>query len=308
MSLPSALRSNMNAASNDVAALILHFRTPNRTLACLRALAREGIRQVVLVDNSEDRGVSFELMRSGVDGLRESGVNVAVISPAGNLGFARGVNVGLRCALEWIPRAILLINSDAQLEPGGLNALREALETSDVVVPWSRSRPGTPASPLTRIYQSATGLLVSSPRLRCVHFVSGCCLLLRASIIRLPFLDEAFFFYGEDVILGRDLHRRHARIFNCRDAVVLHAGSGSSSNGSMFYEYHINRWHLIIARKLASSKVQYVAYIACRCLTLPTRALVRSVRLRSVVPWHGLLAAFLDVLRGRVRHFTPPTP
>jgi hypothetical protein len=74
----------------------------------------------------------------------------------------------------------------------------------------------------------------------------------------------------------------------------------------MFYEYHINRSHWLLARKLARNPLERFVFVAARCITLPLRALIRSLRFRSLMAWRGLFAATADVLRGRCQSFTPP--
>ncbi|MDD4888073.1 MAG: hypothetical protein PHO64_14350, partial [Thiomonas sp.] len=56
----------------------------------------------------------------------------------------------------------------------------------------------------------------------------------------------------------------------------------------------------------ARNGFEQALFVAARCLTLPLRACVRSVRGRSLTPWRGLFAATADVIRGRCRSFTPP--
>ncbi|OZB61409.1 MAG: hypothetical protein B7X31_10755, partial [Thiomonas sp. 13-66-29] len=135
---------------------------------------------------------------------------------------------------------------------------------------------------------------------------SGCCLLIRADQVRPDLFDKDFFFYGEDVMLGFDLARRGVSVAECKEATVIHAGSASAKNGSMFYEYHMVRAHWLLARKLARNGFERNLFVAARCVTMPLRACVRSVRGRSLTPWRGLFAATADVLRGRCRSFTPP--
>lgn len=119
-------------------------------------------------------------------------------------------------------------------------------------------------------------------------------------------MDEDFFFYCEDVSLGQDLLARGVEVIECQDAVIIHAGSGSARNGSLFYEYHINRGHWLLAAKLARSSLQRFVYIALRSVTLPARASIRCLRFRSLTPWRGLFAATLDVIKGQCRDLTPP--
>ncbi|HEY9110791.1 MAG TPA: glycosyltransferase [Rhodanobacteraceae bacterium] len=293
--------------ASKVVGLVLHFRTARSTLTCLHSLFDEGIRVCVLVDNSEDGGASVADMHAELEAWHTAGMNVDVLVCDRNLGFAKGVNVGLARAVQYDAKAVLLINSDAEIERGSLASLIRGLDRARILVPRRRSRRDAPAVGLFGFYQAATAILARKQRLGFSQYPSGCCLLLRADLTHQPLFDDDFFFYGEDVMLARTLQMRGVPVVECADAVVIHAGSESAKNGSMFYEYHINRGHWLLGKKLASNSFQRVAYIVCRCVTLPLRALVRSLRFRSLTPFRGLIAATVDVMKARCRNFTPPT-
>ncbi|MDE1887200.1 MAG: glycosyltransferase [Gammaproteobacteria bacterium] len=296
----------MSVDAMPVVGLTLHFRTPAQTLSCLRSLHIEGIRHAVVVDNSEDGGKSLATMQAHMDELKASGLRIDVVTSERNLGFAQGVNAGLTRAVATRASSVLLINSDARLERGALEALVRGLSNADVTIPLVRPQLGAPASSLFGFYQRMFALVLRKYQPGCLRYPSGCCLLLRAEMAQSPLFDKDFFFYGEDVMLGCNLHARGVDVVECPSAVIVHAGSGSAKNGSLFYEYHLNRGHWLLARKLAKNRFETVVFLAARCVTLPLRAIVRSIRFRSLVSWKGLIAATIDVVRGRCRSFTPP--
>lgn len=294
------------SVEGNVVGLVLHFRTPERTLACLRSLAGEGIGNAVLVDNSEDEGQSVKAMEPGLALLARMGLQVEVLHPEQNLGFAAGVAMGLAPICLGQRAHVLLINSDATLDRGALAAMAEYLDNAAyVALPARRSSDVHPPSSIV-FYQRFFALYLRVPAIGAISYPSGCCLLIRGDQVRIDLFDTDFFFYGEDVMLGFDLARRGVRVAECAEATVIHAGSASAKNGSMFYEYHMARAHWLLASKLANNGFERGLFIAGRCLTLPLRACLRSVRGRTLTPWRGLLAATADVLRGRCRSFTPP--
>lgn len=295
----------MTADVRPITGLILHFRTPDKTLACLRSLRREGIYKAVIVDNSEDGGQSITAMQGGLDALRSAGLNLQVLKPARNLGFASGVNLGLAHIATGQPSHVLLINSDARLAAGALGYMRLALPSAPLIAPRIAQGRQPPTSPFA-YYDRFLGLITRAPKISPLPYASGCCLLIRHDLVQAPLFDQDFFFYGEDVMLGFDTLRQGIAEQECIDAIVHHATSSSAKNGSTFYEYHINRSHWLLARKLARNPFELFAFLAARCLTLPLRALVRSFRFRSIVACRGFLIASFDVLRGKRRSFTPP--
>ena len=290
----------------DVVGLVLHFRTPERTLACLRSLADDGVCKAVLVDNSEDDGRSIHSMQPGLERLSDAGLSVEVLQPGCNLGFAAGVDLGLQHLSRNRCAPVLLINSDAMLERGALAAMCDLLLESGLVVPRLAPQSSQRGTSAYAYYQSVMALILRNPKVWTVAHPSGCCLLIREDQVRPDLFDKDFFFYGEDVMLGFDLARRGVSMAECKEATVIHAGSASAKNGSMFYEYHMVRAHWLLARKLARNPFERVLFVAARCVTLPLRACVRSLRSRSLTPWRGLFAATADVTRDRCRSFTPP--
>lgn len=296
----------MSSQGRAVTGLILHFRTPGQTLACLASLSENGISRAIIVDNSEDAGQSIRAMRSGLAKLREGGLDAIVVSQGRNLGFAGGVSFGLQATAKHVPGHVLLINSDARLEPGALVAMRSKLPLAEIVVPWLRRGDGEEPRSLVSYYQKPFGLILRRPWVATARHASGCCLLLRQDMALPGLFDEDFFFYGEDTMLGFRMDREGRPVLECRGAVVRHAGSGSARNGSLFYEYHMNRAHWLLASKMARSPLERCVYQFFRCFTLPLRATVRCLRVRSLVPWRALLAATQDVARGRCQPLTPP--
>lgn len=293
--------------TREIFAVVLHFRTPEKTLTCLKSLLRESIQRCVLVDNSEDGGRSLESMRAGLDHFRELGMNILVEEPGRNLGFAAGVNLAMELICKQGSFDVLLLNSDARLLPGAADALSSAIGRGlAVAVPKTRDGETFDKSMPVIYYNRWFGILSSHPLPGSFLFASGACMLISADEASVCYWDEDFFFYGEDVVFCHALHEKGKKFQMVESAEIMHEGSGSSRSGSLFYEYHINRCHLLLAKKLAENRFDLVGMSMGRALWLPCRAVVRSVRFRSVVPLKGLGMAACDTLSGRRRSLTPP--
>ena len=269
---------------SDVVAVVLDYRTPGKTLACLQSLRAEGLVRVVLVENSEDGGATLEALRPGLAQLQQQGLSVEILDEGRNLGFAAGVNLALRHIQSHGAAPVLLLNSDARLEPGALQALRAAVAGgADLAAPLLCSPGHAPMAPVFH-YQRYLALLTQRPVWGSFAYITGACMLLAPSLLRPRLFDEDFFFYGEDVMLGATLAREGRRCVVVPEAHVLHEGSGSARNGSYFYEYHINRGHWLLARKLAQGSGDRLAAQLGRVLALSGRTLLRALRSRSWVP------------------------
>lgn len=105
----------------SVSAIVVTYHTGQVLWDCLAALEREGIPQIVIVDNGNPEPVSAALgtLSEG------SGGRYRHIGGGTNRGFAAGVNLGATIADG---ARLLVINPDAVLQPGALAALETALE------------------------------------------------------------------------------------------------------------------------------------------------------------------------------------
>jgi N-acetylglucosaminyl-diphospho-decaprenol L-rhamnosyltransferase len=290
----------------ETAGLILHFRTPQKTMACIHSLIKNGLKQIILIDNSEDQGHSLLQMQSELAALKNQDIKIFILSSMLNQGFAKAVNQGIDFAKKNEISNVLLINSDAQLEENSLYQMHNSLSNSSICIPRVKSKADNTPSSLFGFYQKLTGFNFSTAKVGCLKYASGCCLLIKINDFTTPLLDEGFFFYGEDVEFSYRCKQSNIQIIECMDAFIIHEGTGSSKNGSFFYEYHINLCHLLLAYKLARNPLELFLFIVVRCISLPLRATIRCVKNHSFTAWHGLLISTFDLLRGKCRGFTPP--
>lgn len=287
-----------------VIAVVLHFRTPHATIECLGSLFKEDVSATVLVDNSEDGGVSLLTVRGEISRLESVGMRVIVLEPGYNLGFAVGVNAGVREALRLGATAVLLLNSDARLRSGALRALTAQIEADGgVAAPQLVGGAGRPVASMW--YQTLLGCMVHRWVPGAIAFHSGACMLVSASVAEVEPFDESFFFYGEDVELSARLLRNGHVLRRVPEAQVVHEGAGSARIGSLFYEYHTVRGHWLLARRLPRTVVGRVVACAMRIPVLSVRTVLRSWRNRSPLPLQALWMATIDVLFGRRRSLTP---
>ena len=243
--------------------VILNWNGINDTRACLHSLEhvyasgqsfRSCNLKVICVDNGSENAEG--------DTLKQELPHVSVIQNGRNLGFAGGVNVGIRRALSQHDcDYILLLNNDVEIDGDFLSPL--LLDVSE--------NKRTIASPAilylsTRRVQNLGGkinwwiggtvnvgkgdLVDRCPRYSSPQFLSGCCWLAPAEAFReVGFLDEDYFAYGEDL----DWCVRARRIgytlkVNC-GSIIFHRHSGSSAAGSSHKVFLIAKNNILFARK-----------------------------------------------------------
>jgi GT2 family glycosyltransferase len=229
----------------DLSIVIVSWNTRDVLRKCLCSIeAHKGnlAVQTIVVDNDSADGTCEMITRSFPA--------VHLVKSGGNLGFARGCNLGLRDAVAPL---VLFLNPDTEVigealikmvaflseQPsiGALNCMfREP--TGDAFGPGLQWFP----SPLTEL---ALMLLVSKgtqskfSRLLPYHSLEasgyvrklyGGCLLVRRSVLQqVGTFDERFFMYCEDVDLSRRILDAGWRLYYLAEAEILHQGGGASS-------------------------------------------------------------------------------
>jgi GT2 family glycosyltransferase len=232
-------------------------------LAALRQAAPPGT-ELVIVENGGDAGVEALVRSCWPDAL--------VMLNAANVGFAAGVNQGLR---RTAAPAVLLLNPDTEVEPGSIDALLGALERlpdAGIVAPRLLAADGEPVlscypflSPLNvawRHFQlirllpdAALGryrrVTLDPARVEpvAVEWAQGACLLIRRTLLdQIGLLDERFFLYAEEVDLARRAAGAGWRSYLVPTARVRHAEGSSSGQ--------------VVPLKLASHYLSKAVYFA----------------------------------------------
>jgi GT2 family glycosyltransferase len=292
----------MQQSAPPLSVVIVTFRSAATLPGALGALQREAPpgTELLLVENGGDATVEGVVCAVWPD--------ARVILNRRNRGFAAGVNQGLRQATS---QYLLLLNPDAEILPGTIAALREALERlpdAGIVAPRLEDASGrpvlscypflTPFAVAWRHFQLARFLpdllygryrrLTLAPAghdpVR-VDWAQGACWLVRREMLdRVGLLDEDFFLYAEEVDLARRAARAGWRTYLVPAASARHAEGSSSSQ--------------VVPLKLASHYISKVVYFA-KHHGAAEQAVVRAILLLDL----GLRMAYRAV--GVVRGYPP---
>ncbi len=237
-----------------VAAILVAWNTRDellRALASLTATCRP--LEILVIDNASSDG--------SVAAVRSSHPGVTVIENAENLGFGRACNQGLRTTNA---PYVLLLNSDAELRPGALEAMAEILDAhADVAVVGPRTlfsdgtiqlSWGRFPGPLSEWHQRRLVLGIEARLPLALKHVeqlasrehepdwlsASCWLARREVLLAVGLFDEGFFLYWEDADLCLRLREAGWRlVFTPRAEVVHYQGvSKARSSGRALAEYH----------------------------------------------------------------------
>jgi GT2 family glycosyltransferase len=250
--------------------------------ACLEAVfAQSRVPQlVIVVDNGSTDG-SLEYLGSRWPAVR-------VVALGRNAGVAAGNNVGIRAALEADARYILLLNTDAILDPGVIGELSDALVNGGDQV-WAAAPKILFRSEPDRIW-SAGGRFewwrgVSRDRGTGepdrgqydtpidIDYSNTCCLLIRAeAFAAVGLMDEAYFMYYDDSDFSARVRRAGGRIRYVPAARVLHdvqsSSGGTQNRPSPFALYYTTRNRArFIRRNAPSLRHRIIAH----CFTIGSR-------------------------------------
>jgi len=235
--------------SRPIHVVVVAYHAPEALGRCLEHL--EDAFPVTVVDNS-----SSATVRAIAEGHPAA---VTYLDPGRNLGFAGGVNTGLRRCLSSGPTDVLLLNPDATLAADDVDHLARELRSprcSDIaaispelVGPMGEhQRVAWPFPSPSRAWIEAVGLGTAT-RAR-ETFVIGAALLLRWEALQeVGLFDERFFLYAEEADWQRRAYLARWRSAVCPDVVAVHTAGASSDNAirreALFHagqETYIRKW------------------------------------------------------------------
>lgn len=238
----------MSSQTPDVTISLVSYNTCALLRACLASLQarrKEGevSLEVVVADNSSDDG--------SVDMVRDEFPWARLIETGGNLGYGRANNVALEQARG---RYFLVLNSDTEVEPGTLAALRDFLDShpaavavgGQLVLPDGSPQLSCARDPnLWAVFREQTFLEKLLPKPwrtgsyagpyktsaipQEVEQIVGACLFVRREAWeQAGGFDPAYFMYFEDVDFCVRLRRAGGKIYFLPDARIRHHLGASS--------------------------------------------------------------------------------
>jgi len=254
---------------------------------CVRSALEECVppAHIVVVDNGSQDDAIEAVLREVHD--------VQVIRNSCNAGFARAANQGIRLASS---EFVLLLNNDAQLEPGCLQAFADGFDhlpklaiaggqlhypdgrLQSAFAPLPSLAEEMLPRPLLRLlwperFRRKTVAEVPTP----VECVFGACLCVRAAMLpRLGLLDEDYFFFMEEIEWCQRARRLGAEVYYLPAARALHR-QGQTANrfrGQSRVEYQRSKLTFF---KKTRTPTEYLAVSAMLILRALINALSNSV-------------------------------
>ncbi len=290
--------------ADGVRVVICTYNSRTEVETAVVSCREEGVgdAQITVVDNASRDGTP--------DLLRRRFPRVRLLEPGRNLGFGAATNLGARGTGG---EALLVLNPDAELEPGALSAMLEALAADPgrgavsprVLRPDGRLDPAcrrsfpTPQVALWRL-GGLSRLRPGSPRFGAYNLThlppdrplvvdsgTGACLLVRRRLFdEVGGFDEGYFMYGEDLELCWQLQARGAVVWYQPTAVVRHRKGRSSEQVAlpMLVHFHRSMWRFYRLHYLRGGAAWLAPLVALGiCGRLAALLLLNALRRRPRV-------------------------
>lgn len=263
-------------------ALTLNFNNSDVTLNflnSLKTLNTEGLElAVVIIDNSTKEKIRIKESDF-------SDLNLKIIDPLKNTGFAGGNNIAIKNALQNGADYLLIINNDVVVEK---NLLVELIKTADadakigMVAPkiyfakgFEFHKDRYKSKDLGKVLWYAGGK-IDWQNMLCSHrgvdevdkgqyekteeteFTTGCCMLVKKEVFqKIGFFDEKYFLYFEDADLSQRANKAGFKIVYQPKAILWHENAGSvGGSGSNIQDYFITRNRMLFGFKYASPRTK----------------------------------------------------
>lgn len=236
-----------------VSTIVLNWNGKDIIFPCLNSLCKQTYpyHEIILVDNASTDG-SVELIE------KEYGHVVTIVRNPKNLGFAEGVNTGIRNSRG---EFIALLNSDATVKNNWLEQLVRKMQSSESLgmcacKVYLADREGILDNTgelfcrdgLNRTrgrLEPDTGQYDTSEDVLCP---SGCAALYRRKMLEdVGFFDKHFFAYGDDMDIGLRGRMLGYQAAYVSSAIAHHQLSASSGLVSPLKAYYVERNRLWIA-------------------------------------------------------------
>lgn len=288
--------------------IVLHYKHYAHTRECLKSLREStyGNLDVIVIDNDSQDG-AFATMQHEFPEVR-------AMQMTRNLGFAGGVNVGLKAALAAGADLLMLLNNDAIVAPDCIEKLIAGLRqyTQIGILSPKFIRPGTgrlaavgfrvtayDVQPVGWNMHDASVPNDDAPQM--FDAVSGGAMLIRRDVIeRIGCLDERFFFYFEDTDFCVRARQAGFDAAYLPAAVVYHSVSEGTKDSPGLADFYLGRSRQIYFRKHLRG-AQKLVYL----LREPIHAL-RYARIRAIDG--GGFNAASNYIKGVLAGWSMPAP
>lgn len=265
----------MKQRPHNIFIVVLNWNNYSDTVETIESLFKADLlsSKILLVDNGSDDGSGSKLKEKYRDHP-----NMRVMIREENSGFVGGNNAGIDIALSEGADWIMLLNNDVEVDPG---FLKEMIEVADpdpkigMLAPliyyydkkdelWSSAGGFDRLTASIRIRNKNGSRAGDGKPLLGTEFISGCCMLIRSSLIRdVGLLDGDYYFYCEDADLCFRALAKGYKLSIVTGSRIWHKiarGFGGADRPDYMY-YQIRNRLLLVKKNFSAAYYIYALFV-----------------------------------------------
>lgn len=233
--------------------VIVHYGNIQTTVQCINTLQRNEkyLKKVVIVNNTLD-AIKKYIPK-----------DIVVINNKRNVGFAKGVNIGIQYSLQKKADAVCLLNNDTIIQQPFLKKLQHVIRNDPHIgivgpaIEFEREKKKVfdIGGHINKIFLNTWHTEVSNITSMQSHdadYVSGCCMLIKKEVFeKIGFFDEHFFLYYEDVDFCLRAKEKDFGVVVVSSTVIQHALSAVVGKMSKIAIYSLTKSSIYFGKKYA---------------------------------------------------------
>jgi GT2 family glycosyltransferase len=289
-------------------AVTVNWNRPDDTIECARSILTGGYDDIglVVVDNGS--------IDDSVEKMRQALPSATLITNPTNEGYVKGVNKGIRMALDAGATHVLVINNDAIGKDHFIMQLKEAMDRhpeAGLVAPkilyYNSNRIWFSGGTFNNWlgYSKHTGMdLINDGKGEESEqdYITGCSILVKADLFRtIGLFDEQYNIYGEDIDFCIRAQDRGFGSWYIPNTIVYHkvslsTGIGGSNIMTPFRSYYYSRNMLLLVNKRKRGVSRVSCAMGQTFILVPYYFLIISAQ-RSKGAFRSYLRGYLDALK-----------
>lgn len=235
--------------------IVLNWNGLDETINSIHSLKKINYNnyKIIVVDNGSkaDEGKALKNIFKS---------NVEIIKNDKNLGFTGGMNTGIKHAKKFTPDYYLLLNNDTEVDKDFLTNLIDTMEHNKkigIISPtiydyYKREKIIFSGGYTNWLLGKTFHKRDSVNTIQFCNFITGCCFLIRAEVIKkVGLLDERFFTYFEDAAYSIRIRTAGYLCASTPMAKIYHIEGASTKKTGSFKTYLIARNRILFIKYYA---------------------------------------------------------
>lgn len=296
--------------------IVLNWNLPADTIVCIRSVlasiaSLDQAVRVLLVDNgsTDDSVAQFQAA---------FGAQIQILAIGQNLGFAGGMNAGMRCAMTQGAAAVLLLNNDTVVDVAMIPTLLSTAAqkpNAAILGPaifyydepqriWQVGDNEQQWLPIPRRVAPAMLAQTKGEPLR-IDYVTGCCLLIRCHVlVQTGLFDERYFMYFEEADLCRRVRDAGYEIWSVPAARMWHKVATSAQKDRPGQRYWRTWGKIRFLTQHPHGRLPWLIhiYLLAMALMATGRDVIGGDRALIAPLWAGLIDGYRGIGR-RGQHY-----